>query len=100
MGSWCADRPELRGITWSSTVQPRGRGQPLTNNAYGTAWRKAREAALTPAQQRRRWPAGRTAVSLWLNAGVPEPRVAEWAGKRRIEAALRSEEEAHDPVGG
>ncbi|GIJ44638.1 hypothetical protein Val02_15240 [Virgisporangium aliadipatigenens] len=27
-------------------------GQPVTNNAYGTAWRKAREAALTPVQQR------------------------------------------------
>jgi hypothetical protein len=57
------------------------------------------------------------AVSLWLNAGVPAPQVAEWAGqsvhvlmriyakcvdgqdeaaRRRIEAALDAPEPAHD----
>ncbi|RZU51916.1 site-specific recombinase XerD [Krasilnikovia cinnamomea] len=92
-------------------------GQPLTNNAYGTAWRKAREKALTPAQQRsplarRPYDLRHAAVSLWLNAGVHAPQVAEWAGhsvhvlmkvyakcvdgeqeaaKRRIEAALNAE---------
>jgi len=104
----------------------RSAGQPLTNNAYGTAWRKAREASLTPAQQRsplakRPYDLRHAAVSLWLNAGVPAPQVAEWAGhsvhvlmkvyakcidgqqeaaKERIEAALKVEaEEATDPEG-
>jgi integrase len=93
-------------------------GQPVTNNAYGTAWRKAREKALTPAQQRsplarRPYDLRHAALSLWLNAGVPAPQVAEWAGhsvhvlmkvyakcvdgeqeaaKKRIEAALRADE--------
>jgi integrase len=60
-------------------------GQPLTNNAYGTAWRKAREKTLTPAQQRsplarRPYDLRHAAVSLWLNAGVPATQVADWAG--------------------
>ena len=50
-------------------------GQPVTNNAYGTAWRKAREKVLTPAQQRspmarRPYDLRHAAVSLWLNAGT------------------------------
>jgi integrase len=60
-------------------------GRPIPNNAYTTAWRKAREAALTQAQQRsplarRPYDLRHAAVSLWLNAGVPAPQVAEWAG--------------------
>jgi integrase len=85
-------------------------------------WRQARGAALTPAQQRsplarRPYDLRHAAVSLWLNAGVPAPQVAEWAGhsvhvllkvyakcidgqedaaKRRIENALAATEE-EDP---
>jgi len=62
-----------------------GRPRPVPNNAYTTAWRKAREKALTPSQQRsalgrRPYDLRHAAVSTWLNAGVPARRVAEWAG--------------------
>ncbi|MFY1688042.1 tyrosine-type recombinase/integrase [Plantactinospora sp. WMMB782] len=89
-------------------------GQPIPSNSYGKAWRDAREATLTPVQLRsplakRPYDLRHAAVSLWLNAGVPAPQVAEWAGhsvhvlmrvyakciygqdeasRRRIEAAL------------
>ena len=95
-------------------------GQPIPNNAYTKVWRNAREAALTPVQQRsplarRPYDLRHAAVSLWLNAGVPAPRVAEWAGhsvhvlmkvyakcvygeeeaaRRRIEAALATDDHA------
>lgn len=60
-------------------------GQPIPNNAYTTAWRKAREAALTPAQQRsplakRPYDLRHACLSTWLNAGVPATQVADWAG--------------------
>jgi integrase len=60
-------------------------GQPLANNAYTTAWRKAREKAFTPDQVRsplakRPYDLRHAAVLLWLNAGVPATQVAEWAG--------------------
>lgn len=90
-------------------------GQPIPNNAYTKVWRDARAAVLTPAQQRSPlakvpYHLRHAAVSTWLNAGVPAPQVAEWAGhsvhvlmrvyakcvygqeeaaRRRIEAALR-----------
>jgi integrase len=62
-----------------------GRPRPVPNNAYTTAWRKAREKALTPPQYRsalgrRPYDLRHAAVSTWLNAGVPAPQVAEWAG--------------------
>ncbi|MFI5839790.1 tyrosine-type recombinase/integrase [Catenuloplanes sp. NPDC051500] len=60
-------------------------GQPIPNNTYTTVFRKAREAAMTPAQLRS--PLARVpyqlrhaCVSLWLNAAVPATLVAEWAG--------------------
>lgn len=60
-------------------------GQPVPNNAYTKVWRDARAAALTPAQQRSPlakvpYHLRHAAVSTWLNAGVPAPQVAEWAG--------------------
>lgn len=62
-----------------------GQPGPVSGNTYAAVWRRARQAALTPAQQRS--PLGRrpydlrhAAVSTWLNAGVPAPQVAEWAG--------------------
>jgi integrase len=60
-------------------------GRSLSNNAYTRVWRKARQKALSEAEQTSplaRVPYHRrhAAVSLWLNAGVPAPQVAEWAG--------------------
>lgn len=60
-------------------------GQPLSSSAYSRVWRKAREAALTDAQQvsplaKVPYHLRHAAVSLWLNAGVPATQVAEWAG--------------------
>jgi integrase len=86
---------------------------------YTRAWRQARKATLTPAQQRSPlakvpYHLRHAAVSLWLNAGVPATQVAEWAGhsvhvllkvyakcidgqddaaRRRIEDALKEEDE-------
>ncbi|KIR64273.1 integrase [Micromonospora haikouensis] len=91
---------------------------PVSKSTYLRAWRQAREAALTPAQQRsplahRPYDLRHAAVSLWLNAGVPATQVAQWAGhsvhvllkvyascidgqdeaaRKRIEGALGTEE--------
>src|SRR3954466_15418136 len=109
-GEWAA----LRHTAGSVGQLQADRGQPVTHNAYGTVWRKAREKALTPARQRsplarRPYDLRHAAVSLWLKAGVPATQVAEWAGhsvhvlmrvyakcvygqdeaaRRRVEAAL------------
>jgi integrase len=64
----------------------RGHDQgPVSKESYSRAWRTARQAAFTPAQQRS--PVARVpyhlrhaAVSLWLNSGVPATQVADWAG--------------------
>ncbi|HET8683331.1 MAG TPA: hypothetical protein VFM54_15900 [Micromonosporaceae bacterium] len=58
---------------------------PVSLETYTRVWRQARKAALTPVQQRsplarRPYDLRHAAVSLWLNAGVPAPQVAEWAG--------------------
>jgi len=60
-------------------------GQPIPNNAYTTAWRLAREKALTAAQVRsplakRPYDLRHACLSTWLNAGVQPTQVAEWAG--------------------
>jgi hypothetical protein len=62
-----------------------GKPRPVPNNTHTAVWRKARQAALTPAQERsalarRPYDLRHAAVSTWLNAGVPAPQVAEWAG--------------------
>jgi integrase len=93
---------------------------PVSLVTYTRVWRLAREAALSPAQQRSPlakvpYQLRHAAVSLWLNAGVPATQVAEWAGhsvhvllkvyakcidgqdeaaRRRIEAALQREGQA------
>jgi integrase len=82
--------PAANGRLFVTRRGPGGRyvptaGQPIPNNAYTTAWRKAREAALTPAQQRsllakRPYDLRHACLSTWLNAGVPATQVAEWAG--------------------
>jgi integrase len=92
---------------------------PVSLGTYTRVWRQARAAALTPAQQRSPlakvpYHLRHAAVSLWLNAGVQAPQVAEWAGhsvhvlmkvyakcidgqdevaRRRIEAALSADHE-------
>ena len=61
------------------------RGPSLSSFTYMKTWRAARAAALSPREQaspvaRRPYDLRHAAVSTWLNAGVPAPQVAEWAG--------------------
>ncbi|GEL19579.1 site-specific integrase [Pseudonocardia asaccharolytica] len=61
------------------------RGGELAESTYCRVWRKARAAALDPAEVASplaRWPHDlrHAAVSTWLNAGIPATQVAEWAG--------------------
>nr|BFE64988.1 tyrosine-type recombinase/integrase [Dactylosporangium thailandense] len=60
-------------------------GTPVPRNALSTAWKRARKKALTPAQVAsplalRPYDLRHACLSTWLNAGVPAPQVAEWAG--------------------
>ncbi|MCP2325662.1 integrase [Hamadaea flava] len=60
-------------------------GQPIPNNTYTSVWRRVRQAVLTTVEQRSPlakvpYHLRHAAVSLWLNAGVSAPQVAEWAG--------------------
>ncbi|HKA95337.1 MAG TPA: tyrosine-type recombinase/integrase [Streptosporangiaceae bacterium] len=94
------------------------RGGIFNDRAYLLIFHKARAAAFTPRESasllaRRPYDLRHAAVSTWLNAGVPAPQVAEWAGhsvdvllrvyakcisgqqheaKRRIEEATRPRE--------
>ena len=61
------------------------KGKPLTYGSYSLVWERARQSALTGAQcdsplAGRPYDLRHAAVSTWLNAGVPAPQVAEWAG--------------------
>ena len=52
---------------------------------YGRTWEKARQAALTPAEEasplaERPYDLRHARLSTWLNAGVAPAQVAEWAG--------------------
>jgi integrase len=93
------------------------RGGELPTITYRRAWTKARQMALTPAQQssplaRRPYDLRHACLSTWLNGGVYPTQVAEWAGhsldvllriyakcvvgqdelaKRRISEALRQD---------
>jgi len=95
------------------------RGGLIDENTYLPIWQAARRAVLTATElgsklARRPYDLRHTAVSTWLNAGVPPTQVAEWAGhsvtvllkvyakcivgqdaaaRARIEEALRPEEE-------
>jgi integrase len=69
------------------------RGQPVASTAISDVWAEARTLALTPAQVAsplagRPYDLRHAAVSLWLAAGVPAPRVAERAG-HSVEVLLR-----------
>jgi site-specific recombinase XerC len=94
------------------------RGGIFNDRAYLKIFHRARAAAFTPRESasllaRRPYDLRHAAVSTWLNAGVPAPQVAEWAGhsvdvllrvyakcvygqqheaKRRIEEATRDNE--------
>jgi integrase len=93
------------------------RGGELPTITYRRAWIKARQLALTPAEQasplaRRPYDLRHACLSTWLNGGVYPTQVAEWAGhsvdvllriyakciaghdelaKRRIDQALRQD---------
>jgi integrase len=95
------------------------RGGIFNDRAYLKVFHKARAAAFTGQEAvslvaRRPYDLRHAAVSTWLNAGVPAPQVAEWAGhsvdvllrvyakcisgqqheaKRRIEEATRPHED-------
>jgi site-specific recombinase XerD len=61
------------------------RGAPLGAVTYTRLWHRARKAALTPEQTasslaRRPYDLRHAAVSTWLNGGVAQTQVAEWAG--------------------
>jgi integrase len=61
------------------------RGNPVSASTYSRVWREARTLALTPEQVAsplagRPYDLRHAGVSLWLNAGVHAPEVAERAG--------------------
>ncbi|MEV7011146.1 tyrosine-type recombinase/integrase [Streptosporangium sp. NPDC051022] len=69
------------------------RGGVVASTAYTEVWQEARKLAFTPAQvasplARRPYDLRHAAVSLWLNAGVPAPEVAERAG-HSVDVLLR-----------
>jgi integrase len=69
------------------------RGGVIASTAYTEVWQQARTLAFTPAQvasplARRPYDLRHAAVSLWLNAGVPAPDVAERAG-HSVDVLLR-----------
>ncbi|MFS2294079.1 MAG: tyrosine-type recombinase/integrase [Actinomadura sp.] len=69
------------------------RGGELAPITYRRAWRKARNVALSAEEiasplAERPYDLRHACVSTWLNAGVPAPQVAEWAG-HSVEVLLK-----------
>ncbi|GAA2878388.1 hypothetical protein GCM10020220_080250 [Nonomuraea rubra] len=69
------------------------RGGVVASTAYTEVWQEARKLALTPSQvasplAKRPYDLRHAAVSLWLNAGVSAPEVAERAG-HSVDVLLR-----------
>jgi integrase len=69
------------------------RGGIFNDRAYLLIFHKARSAAFTPTESasllaRRPYDLRHAAVSTWLNAGVPAPQVADWAG-HSVDVLLR-----------
>jgi len=69
------------------------RSDELPSTTYMKAWRDARRSALTVKEHasplaRRPYDLRHACVSTWLNAGVPAPQVAEWAG-HSVDVLLR-----------
>ena len=81
------------GIAADGRIFSSDRGHPVASTAISDVWAAARNLALTPAQVAsslagRPYDLRHAAVSLWLSAGVPPPRVAERAG-HSVEVLLR-----------
>jgi integrase len=69
------------------------RGGDLPTITYRRAWARARQAALSPAEQasplaRRPYDLRHACLSTWLNGGVYPTQVAEWAG-HSVDVLLR-----------
>ena len=81
------------GVAPDGRIFSSDRGHPVVSTAISDVWAEARTLALTPAQVAsplagRPYDLRHAAVSLWLAAGVPSPRVAERAG-HSVEVLLR-----------
>lgn len=81
------------GVAPDGRIFSSDRGHPVASTAISDVWAEARTLALTPAQVAsplagRPYDLRHAAVSLWLAAGVPPPRVAERAG-HSVEVLLR-----------
>jgi integrase len=81
------------GLASDGRIFSSDRGHPVASTAISDVWAEARTLALTPAQVAsplagRPYDLRHAAVSLWLNAGVPAPQVAERAG-HSVEVLLR-----------
>jgi integrase len=84
---------ETFGIASGGRVFSSERGQVIASTALSDVWAEARTRALTPEQvasplAARPYDLRHAAVSLWLNAGVPAPEVAERA-VHSVEVLLR-----------
>jgi integrase len=71
----------------------RSRGGIFNDRTYLKVFHKARAAAFTGQEAvsllaRRPYDLRHAAVSTWLNAGIPAPQVAEWAG-HSVDVLLR-----------
>ncbi|TYB71296.1 tyrosine-type recombinase/integrase [Nonomuraea sp. PA05] len=76
---------ETFGAAWDGRLFYTRGGGTFTVSAYTQVWKQARELAFTPEQvdsplAGRPYDLRHAAVSLWLNAGVHAPEVAERAG--------------------
>lgn len=81
------------GVAPDGRIFASDRGHIIASTAISDVWAEARTLALTPAQVAsplagRPYDLRHAAVSLWLNAGVPAPEVAERAG-HSVEVLLR-----------
>jgi integrase len=81
------------GVAADGRIFNSERGHVIASTAISDVWAEARTLALTPEQVTsplagRPYDLRHAAVSLWLNAGVPAPEVAERAG-HSVEVLLR-----------
>jgi integrase len=79
------DHIETHGTSADGRLFRTSKGQPFTASAIHGVWNQARTLAFTPAQvlsplAQTPYDLRHAAVSLWLNAGVAAPDVAERAG--------------------
>jgi integrase len=81
------------GVAPDGRLSRQPRGGVVGSSTYSQVWQAARSYALTPAQLAsplagRPYDLRHAAVSLWLNAGVPAPTVAQRAG-HSVDVLLR-----------